>query len=186
MDRENERWVQYWVNHYRWALEGRGDLDVDDRRQAALLGIEVARRSYRAGEASWATYSGRIIQCEMRKALGIRQGALPPRLVSLDVPLARGSDETLMDTLVDENLPNPDERLLHVELQTAVRQAVAKLKDPRKRRCVQAVELDGQALARVAESMGLSVERARQLIYAAHRRLRDDRRLRALAEREDM
>ena len=184
MDGNNERWAQYWVNRYSWALDGRSDVDADDLMQAARLGILRARRKYDGTTQNWATLSSYYIRKEILHALGKRNGALPPRLMSLDVPIAQDAEETLLDSLADESLPEMDEKLRMDELKSAVRQAVDRLENPRQRQCVRSVGLDGESLVETARRMGVTRQRAFQLVQAGCQRLWEDRRLRALADIE--
>lgn len=184
VDGSNARWAHYWARRYRWALEDRGDLDYEDLVQAALLGIWRARKSYRPEAGSWATYSARFIKGEIFRALGVRRGVMPPATLSLDAPVSEESGEPLMNSLPDENAGEPDAALLSDELGRTVRRAVARLKSPRQRLSVQRAELEGEAYSQVASELGVTPERARQLVRAAHKKLRQDRRLKALAECE--
>ncbi len=184
MDESNARWARYWARKYRWALEGRADLDYEDLLQAALLGIWRAREGYRAEAGRWSTYSARFIRGEIYRALGVRQGEMPPAALSLDAPVSEDCEESLVNSIADEHADEPDAILMADELEQTVRRAVARIKSPRQRLSVQRTGLDGEALTKVAVEMGVSVERARQLVSAAHKKLRQDRQLQALAECE--
>ncbi len=184
LDEDNARWARYWAGKYRWALEGRGDVDYEDLVQAALLGILRAREDYRPEAGSWATYSARYIKGEIFRELGVRRGVMPPAALSLDAPASEDGDEPLLNSIADKSVAEPDAALLSDELSQTVRRAVARLENPRQRESVQRAELDGEALSEVAGELGVSQERARQLVRAAHEKLRQDRRLQLLAECE--
>ena len=184
VDESNERWARYWARRYRWALEGRGDLDYEDLVQAALLGILQAREGYREEAGSWSTYSARFIKGEIFRALGVRSGVMPPTALSLDAPVSHDCEELLVNCIADERAGEPDAALLSDELGRTVRRAVARLKNPRHRLGVQRADLEGETFIEVGVELGVSPERARQLVRAAHKKLRQDRRLQALAECE--
>lgn len=183
-ERDDERWAQYWARKYSWALEGRGDVDLEDLAQAARLGILRAKETCREEVDDWASHSGFVIRREIYRALGIGKDGMPPRILSLDEPLSPDGEETGLDMLADGSLPEMDAALTLEDVCRGVREAVGRLKNPRQRQGVEWVELDGETLEQAARRMGVTRERMRQLIRAAHRKLRQDRRLRALAEVE--
>ncbi|MBQ8110493.1 MAG: sigma-70 family RNA polymerase sigma factor [Clostridia bacterium] len=184
MDENDLRWARYWARRYAWAVEGRGDMDLEDLTQAALLGILRAREGFDAQESSWSTYSAFYIKREIFAALGIRRGRLPMRPVPLDAPMTLDSDETKLDAVADDSLPDADEGLLRRELQDEVRRALARLKDERQRRSVQLVSLEGMTLRQAARKMGVSFQLVQRMVLQGHRHLRCDKLLRKLAECE--
>lgn len=95
----DERWAWYWVNKYRWALEARGDVDQDDLLQAARIGIWEAERTYKPEAGEWSTYSAFWIRREIRRALGVKSGKLPPPEIHLDEPLTEDAEETRLDMM---------------------------------------------------------------------------------------
>lgn len=177
----DERWAQYWVNKYRWALEKRGDIDEDDLLQAAMIGIWEAEKTYKPELGKFSSYSAFWIRHEIRRALGVKHGKLPLPEVHLDEPLTADSEETRLDMLADDALPDIDERLLQEERRQAIRDAVDRLQNPQWRDVVKKLYFEAKPVKQVAEEMNFPThERAYKAWENARRWLRRDKTLKAL------
>ena len=177
----DERWAQYWVNRYRWALAGRGDIDEGDLLQAAMIGMWEAEKAYKPELGSFPTYSAFWIRREIRLALGMKNGEFPLSEVHLDEPLAADSEETRLDMLADDALPDIDERLLQEERRQTIRDAVDRLQNPQWRDCVKKLYFDGKTAKQVAEEMNYPTTRRVKTNWENARRwLRRDETLKAL------
>ena len=176
----DERWAQYWVNKYRWALDQRGDIDQDDLMQAARMGAWRAEQTYKPEMGSWATYSAYWIRQEIRQALGMKNGRLPPAEIHLDEPLTDDTGDTRLDMLADDSIPDIDEALTAEDLRQGVHRAVERLGDGQ-REVVTRRFFRGQSAAQAAQEMQTTPARICKLWDNAKRRLRRDRLLKELA-----
>ena len=175
------RLASYWAGRYSWAIEKRNDIDRDDLQQAALLGILEARKAYKEERGGEVTLAGFYARKEIRALLGIRNGKLPPILESLDEPLNDETDDTRLDLLADETLPEADAALLEEEKRQTVRDAVDRLK-PDQKAVVTLRFFQGMTYKQAAAEMDVTPERAASIWDNARLRLSRDRYLKAVAE----
>ena len=173
--------ASYWAGRYSWVLEYRNDLDREDLQQAAFLGILEARKAYKEERGGEMTLAGFYARNEIRALIGIRSGQLPPAMESLDEPLNDETDDTRLDLLADESLPEIDAALLEEEKRQTVRDAVDRLK-PDQKAVVNMRFFQGKTYKEAAAEMGVTPERAACLWDNARRNLSRDRYLKAVAE----
>ena len=173
--------ASYWAGRYSWILERRNDLDREDLQQAAFLGILKARKAYKEERGGEVTLAGFYARKEIRALLGIRNGKLPPALESLDEPLNEETDDTRLDLLVDETIPDVDAALLEEEKRQTVRDAVERLK-PDQKAVVNLRFFQGMTYKQAAAEMDVTPERAASIWDNARLRLSRDRYLKAVAE----
>lgn len=176
-----ERLASYWAGRYSWILERRNDLDREDLQQAAFLGILEARKAYKEERGGEVTLAGFYARKEIRALLGIRNGKLPPTLESLDEPLNDETDDTRLDLLADETLPEADAALLEEEKRQTVRDAVNRLQEDQKA-VVSMHFFQGKTYQQTADEMNVTRDRVTTIFQNARRNLRRDRYLKALAE----
>ena len=176
-----EKLASYWAGRYSWILERRNDLDREDLQQAAFLGILEARKAYKEERGGEVTLAGFYARKEIRALLGIRNGKLPPILESLDEPLNDETDDTRLDLLADETLPEADAALLEEEKRQTVRDAVDRLK-PDQKAVVTLRFFQGMTYKQAAAEMDVTPERAASIWDNARLRLSRDRYLKAVAE----
>lgn len=181
------RWAQYWANKYRWAIERRQDLDMEDLLQAASMGEYIAKLKYAPEKGAFSTFSAFYIRNEIRDLLGIRRGQLPPVMISLDEPLTgtdgEPGDETRLDMLEDKSIPDKDEALHKQERREGVRAAIDRLPD-QQREVMRKYYLQGMGSKAIGEAMGLTSPQVLHIVEAARRAMRKDRLLRQLVEVE--
>ena len=175
------RLANYWAGRYLWALERRSDLDRDDLQQAAYLGILEARKAYKEEKGGFVTLAGYYARNEIRALLGIRNGKLPPALESLDEPLNDDTEDTRLDLIADESLPEADAALLEEERRQTVRDAVARLQEDQ-RAVVSLRYFEGKTYQQTADEIHVKRDRVITIFQNARRNLRRDRYLKALAE----
>ncbi len=179
----DERWAQYWVNKYRWALEMRGDVDEDDLMQAARIGMWEAEKTYKPDLGEWSTYSAFWIRHEIRRALGVKRGQLPPPEIHLDEPITWDAEETRLEMLADDTIPDIDSGVLMDDRAQIVREAVSRLEDQQQREVVEKLYFEDKPAKQVAAEMDLSkCERVYKIWDNARRRLRRDKYLRELRD----
>ena len=171
----------YWAGRYRWALERRNDLDMEDLQQAAFVGILRAVKDYKDEKAGLVTLAGYYARNEIRELLGIRNGKLPPVLESLDEPLNDETEDTRLDLLADETIPDPDAGIIEEERKQTVRDAVDRLQEDQ-RQVVRLRYFSGMTYQQTADEMNITRDRVATLFQNARRNLRHDRYLKALAE----
>lgn len=175
------RWAQYWANRYRWAIERRQDLDMEDLLQAASMGEYIAKLKYAPERGAFSTFSAFYIQKEIRDLLGIRNGRLPPAIISLDEPISEESEDTRLDMLEDKTLPDKDEVLQDNERREGVRAAIDRLPD-QQREVMRKYYLQGMGSKAIGDALGLTSPQVLHILAAARRAMRKDRLLRQLAE----
>ena len=173
--------ASYWAGRYSWILERRNDLDREDLQQAAFLGILEARKAYKEERGGETTLAGFYARKEIRALLGIRNGKLPPAMESLDEPLNDETDDTRLDLLADETIPDADAALLEEEKRQTVRDAVERLK-PDQKAVVKLRFFQGMTYKQAAAEMDVTPERAASIWDNARLHLSRDRYLKAVAE----
>lgn len=176
-----ERLANYWAGRYSWVLEKRNDIDREDLQQAAFLGILEAKKAYKEEKGGLTTLAGFYARNEIRALLGIKNGKLPPALESLDEPLNDETDDTRLDLIADESLPEADAALLEEERRQTVRDAVSKLAEEQ-RAVVSLRFFEGKTYPQTAAEMNITPTRAVTIWAAARRTLCRNRYLKALAE----
>lgn len=171
----------YWAGRYSWAIRTRNDIDREDLQQAAYLGILKALKEKEGEREGFATLAGFYARNEIRALLGIKNGKLPPAMESLDEPLNDETDDTRLDLIADESLPEADAGLLEAEKRQTVRDAVERLK-PDQRAVVNMRFFQGMTYKEAAAEMDVTPERAASIWDSARRNLSRDRYLKAVAE----
>ena len=178
---DSEKLASYWAGRYSWALERRNDLDREDLQQAAFVGILRAVKDYKEEKDGLVTLAGYYARNEIRELLGIRNGKLPPVLESLDEPLNDETEDTRLDLLADETIPEVDAGLLEEEKRQTVRDAVDRLQEDQ-REVVRLRYFAGMTYQQTADEMNINRDRVATIFQNARRNLRRDRYLKALAE----
>ena len=178
-----DRWAQYWANRYSWALKTRNDIDGEDLLQAALMGEHIAKMKYTPEKGAFSTFSAFYIRKEIRDLLGIRNGRLPPAIISLDEPISEESEDTRLDMLEDKTLPDKDEVLQDNERREGVRAAIDRLPD-QQREVMRKYYLQGMGSKAIGDALGLTSPQVLHILAAARRAMRKDRLLRQLVEVE--
>ncbi len=104
------------------------------------------------------------------------------RQVSVDAPLPNGEDNTLLEVLVNSNLPNTDSILIDESLSTEIERALATLTE-REREIVKyffGISCKEKTLEEIGNEFDLTRERVRQIKEKAIRRLRHSSRSKLL------
>lgn len=174
------RWAQYWAYKYQWAIKRRPDIDMEDLLQAALMGEYIAKSKYDPERGSFATVSAFYIRKEIRDLLGIRRGNLPPVVISLDEPFTEDADETRLDMLPDETLPDKDELLHQQERRDGVRAAIDRIKDHKQREAIRMCYLEGKGAREISKALGVHYSDVYRLFAKGRSEMRHDRLLREL------
>lgn len=176
----DEKWVTYWASRYQWALNVRADLDMDDLKQAARIGILEALKTYDEDQESWTTYSSFFIKKEIRQALGIEHGNIDPVLISLDEPIGEDDSMTRLDTLVDETTPAIEETICQNDKRRIIGDAICRLKESEKD-AVCKFYFQNKTYQQAADEMGVTPKRIEILLSRAKRNLRHDRMMQSIA-----
>ena len=98
------------------------------------------------------------------------------RHTSIDAPLIDGEDNSLLDILQDDDMPQTDNELVMESLRDEIGRALSTLSE-RERKIVEAFFGIGQTemtLEEIADRFGLTRERVRQIKEKAIRRLRNN------------
>ena len=178
---QNVKLAHYWACRYSWAAQIRNDIDLEDLQQAALLGIIQARNAYQDEKGGFVTLAGYYARNEIRDLLGIRNGKLPPVLESLDEPLNDETEDTRLDLIADDSIPDADAGLLEAERRQAVRDAVCRLKEDQQA-VIDCRFFQGMTHKQTAEAANIPPSRLGSVLHSAQLNLRRDRRLRALID----
>tara|TARA_R110002095_G_scaffold55899_1_gene48085 strand:- start:320 stop:682 length:363 start_codon:yes stop_codon:yes gene_type:complete len=101
---------------------------------------------------------------------------LNERVSSVDVPLGKNGDRTLVETLADEHPNDPEELLEDDDLISSIEACLSELTDKQREVIARRFGLRGydvSTLEEVGKEIGLTRERVRQIQVEALRRLRD-------------
>ena len=172
----------YWACRYRWAIAKRNDIDLEDLEQAAAVGIIRAKQAYKDEKAGFVTLAGFYARNEIRELLGIRNGQLPPIIESLDEPITDETEDTRLDLLADETLPESDAGLLELEKRQTVRDAIDRLKENQKT-LVDLRFYGNRTIQQTAKEMNITPVKAGSIWESAKTNLRRDRNLLELVGR---
>jgi len=178
---DSVRIANYWAGRYSWALERRNDLDREDLQQAAFVGVLRAIKDFKEEKDGLVTLAGYYARNEIRELLGIRNGKLPPVLESLDEPLNDETEDTRLDLIADETIPDPDAGIIEEERKQTIRDAVDRLQEDQ-RQVVRLRYFSGMTYQQTADEMNINRDRVATIFQNARRNLRHDRYLKALVE----
>ena len=94
--------------------------------------------------------------------------------VSVDAPFAEGEDNSLLDVMVNEDIPSTDKDLVMESLKSEIRHALTILTDRERKVIEDSYGINGQELTleEIGAKYGLSRERVRQIKEKAIRKLR--------------
>ena len=94
--------------------------------------------------------------------------------VSVDAPFVEGEDNSLLDVMVNEDIPSTDKDLVMESLKSEIRHALSILTDRERKVIEDSYGINGQELTleEIGVKYGLSRERVRQLKEKAIRKLR--------------
>jgi len=105
-----------------------------------------------------------------------RMMGLNERVTSVDVPLGRDSDKTLIDAIADESNPDPSVLLQDEDIQHCIESWLSQLSDKQRQVVERRFGLRGQdvsTLEEVGNALGVTRERVRQIQIEALKRLRE-------------
>ncbi|AHF02913.1 RNA polymerase sigma factor [Marichromatium purpuratum 984] len=108
---------------------------------------------------------------EVKRMLGLNE-----RIASVDTPFSKDADKPLVDMLQDEAADDPTERIQDTDIQTNLDHWLGKLNDKQREVVERRFGLHGyehSTLESVAQELGVTRERVRQIQMDALRRLRD-------------
>lgn len=108
---------------------------------------------------------------EVKRMLGLNE-----RITSVDTPIGRDADRSLLDTLADDNNIDPAELLLDANLRQNIDEWLAELPDKQREVLARRFGLYGfekATLEQVGREIGLTRERVRQIQVEALRTLRE-------------
>ncbi len=108
---------------------------------------------------------------EVKRMLGLNE-----RIASVDTPYSKDADKPLVDMLQDESAHDPTDRIQDEDIQSNLEHWLGKLNDKQREVVERRFGLHGyehSTLERVAQELGVTRERVRQIQMDALRRLRD-------------
>ncbi len=108
---------------------------------------------------------------EVKRMLGLNE-----RISSVDTPFSKDADKPLVDMLEDEAASDPADRIQDTDIQTNLEHWLSKLNDKQREVVERRFGLHGyeySTLESVAQELGVTRERVRQIQMDALRRLRD-------------
>jgi RNA polymerase nonessential primary-like sigma factor len=108
---------------------------------------------------------------EVKRMLGLNE-----RIASVDTPFSKDADKPLVDMLPDETTDDPTDRIQDEDIQSNLEHWLGKLNDKQREVVERRFGLHGyehSTLERVAQELGVTRERVRQIQMDALRRLRD-------------
>lgn len=170
---------------YTGLLEESGAVDMDDLIQVGNIAVLKAQKTFdpEAG-SSFLTWVYKPVKHAMLAQLGYNDKARhrpPAPPISLDLPVCDGADDTLLDTLEDEDIVPFDEQIIeketHEETAVEVRAAVERMKSDKQREVIRRLWLEGQDRQTIADEMGIQVGSVCTLDREGRKNLRKDARL---------
>ena len=108
---------------------------------------------------------------EVKRMLGLNE-----RIASVDTPYSKDADKPLVDMLQDETADDPTDRIQDADIQSNLDHWLGKLNDKQREVVERRFGLHGyehSTLENVAQELGVTRERVRQIQMDALRRLRD-------------
>jgi RNA polymerase nonessential primary-like sigma factor len=108
---------------------------------------------------------------EVKRMLGLNE-----RIASVDTPYSKDADKPMVDMLQDEATPDPSDRIQDSNIQTNLEHWLGKLNEKQREVVERRFGLHGyesSTLESVAQELGVTRERVRQIQMDALRRLRD-------------
>jgi RNA polymerase nonessential primary-like sigma factor len=108
---------------------------------------------------------------EVKRMLGLNE-----RIASVDTPFSKDADKPLVDMLEDEAADDPTDRIQDEDIQSNLQNWLGKLNDKQREVVERRFGLHGfenATLERVAQELGVTRERVRQIQMDALRRLRE-------------
>ncbi len=108
---------------------------------------------------------------EVKRMLGLNE-----RVASVDVPMGRDSDKTLIEAIPDDSNPEPSMQLQSEDVQQRLRAWLGQLSDKQREVVTRRFGLNGQDVATLEEvggALGVTRERVRQIQIEALKRLRE-------------
>lgn len=169
---ENSGLVHFFAKRYR----AQTATDYEDVVQAGFIGLMNAAQTFDHKAGAWSSWAGLHIRNEMRQVVGMR-GKQGPEIVSLDTTIADSEDMTLMNTIADESLPEPDAAILQDETAQAVREAVETVENAAERAAIKSVYLDGLTASEAARRLDVNSREIYKLLRSGRAKLRKDKRL---------
>lgn len=168
---------------YRTACQRDRATSEEDLIQAGYLGLVEAARAWDSERGAWSTAAVMYVKKNMREAVGLHSKRIRAEhdAVSLEEPVSGGDDTARVDLLEDSTAQPVEESVILQDLQHRVREAVQALDDPQMRYVVEKHDLEGLSYLSIGSDMGFTHNQVRQLGDKAWRRLKSDRRMRALA-----
>jgi RNA polymerase nonessential primary-like sigma factor len=108
---------------------------------------------------------------DVKRVMGLNE-----RVASVDTPIGKDADKSLLDTIADENNIDPAQALQNANLSTAIDQWMQELPEKQREVIARRFGLQGferATLEEVGEQIGLTRERVRQIQVEALKRLRE-------------
>jgi len=153
--KDEERLIRYLTRRYR------RQHDYEDLLQECHLHILAGARNYDPKRGAWSTFIGWQCRHAIRTWRNGPHRDPPPAVLSLDVP-GTESGAPFVDLLVDPRQAPDLEALDRVE-----REAVFRSVTNFRRRKALSLRLGGYTLQEIGDRLGVSRERARQLVMKA-------------------
>lgn len=147
-------WCWRVVSGYRTMAEDNRAIDLDDLMQGAFLGMLEAAQTFDGGKGSFTTWLTFYVRNQCHSALGLKGRERREHYAALSTDTALGDDLRLLDTLVDESLPEATEALEREDLAHDVRQAVDALPE-RQREIICRRYFQNQGFRQISECMSL-------------------------------
>lgn len=174
----------YWAKKYDWILLIRHDVDTEDLKQAACIGILEALRAHDDARGTrWTTTAGYYVKAQIfRELLHTERPGWDSVPVSTDKPLdsTDAASDTLGDMLEDKALRDPIDDLYREDVRREVRAAIEDLETEEMRLVIRLKYFDGKSHKEIADRLGTDPQTVSLILCKAERRLRYCRHIRNL------
>lgn len=150
----------------------------EDLIQCAYLGMHTAVYTYDSTRGcGFLHYMNFFLRRECQAALGLRGKPTFEADCSLDAQMrASESGTPLLALIGDDSIEDVNERIARAQLREAVQASIHRLPQ-RQAQLIRRYYMEGASMPQIARDLGLSAQRVQQVIEAARRHLRCDKKL---------
>lgn len=123
---QNKGLINKYAMRYARTASNNG-LELEDLKQTGFIALHDAAMSYDHTRGAFSSWLSIHLKGYMLRACGLRHGALPPSVASLDAPVADDGDGVLLDTIEDKNAQRGFRDVLARSCTSCLQEALDKL-----------------------------------------------------------
>ena len=187
-DKDLQKYAAYLANRQKWILQYRSDYSIDDLEVLAAMAIINAVRAEGTETRKWVYMAPFYFKQQLRTELHLYQEperftmAATSNKLQLDAPLEEGKDMTVAAVLPDPGAQAPEDAAIACSLSRAVWAALDALDDDLARDCIIMHYMHQISIKDIAAAAGIDKRAVCNLLARGKLQLRNNHRLRAVAE----